>query len=148
VYSVWGLTPFFPGLVVKIGDENLAVLNETAHASAARVSGNYLNGTMNSSYGTVIVNGRSYNCIIFEYQQDPTGFGDPQLTYLAYDTETGILVKGNSSYYFGEPWSPYSLIVELESISTPGVDMTWILVGVGAVVAVVVIMILVIIKKK
>lgn len=148
VYGVWGLTPFFPGLVVKIGEENLASLNATAYASAERVSGNYLNGTMKSSYGSVSASGRSYNCIIFEYEQDPTGFGDPQVTYLAYDTETGVLVKGNSSYYFGEPWLPYSLVIELESITPPGLDMTIILVGAGVAAAVAIIIIVVILKKK
>jgi hypothetical protein len=148
VYGVWGLTPFFPGLIVKIGEENLVGLNETAYASAARVSGNYLNGTMVSSYGSVSASGRSYNCIIFEYEQDPTGFGEPQVTYLAYDTGTGVLVKGNSSYYFGEPWLPYSLVIELESIVAPGSDMTLILVGAGAAAAAVVIVIVVILKKK
>jgi hypothetical protein len=148
VYGVWGLTPFFSGLVVKIGEENLAELNETAYASAARVSGNYLNGTMKSSYGTVNVNSRSYNCIIFEYEQDSSGFGEPQVTYLAYDTETGVLVKGNSSFHFGDPWLPYSLIVELESISVPRIDMTLILVGAGVGVVALVIIIVVIMKKK
>jgi hypothetical protein len=148
VYGVWGLTPFFPGLVVKISEENLAILNETAYASAARVSGNYLNGTMESSYVSVSVSGRYYNCIVFEYEQDPTGFGEPQVTYLAYDTETGVLVKGNSSYYFGEPWLPYSLVIELESITQPGLDMTIILVGAGVGVAALVIVIVVIMKKK
>ena len=148
VYGVWGLTPFFPGLVVKIGDENLASLNETAYASAARVSGNYLNGTMASSFGSVSAGGRSYNCIIFEYEQDPSGFGEPQVTYLAYDTETGVLVKGNSSYFFGEPWLPYSLVIELESITTPGLDMTIIVVGAGLAVVAVVIVIVIVMKKK
>jgi hypothetical protein len=141
VYGVWGLTPFFPGLVVKIGEENLESLNDTAYASAERVSGNYLNGTMESSYGSISASGRSYNCIIFEYAQDPSGFGDPQVTYLAYDTETGVLVRGNSSYYFGEPWLPYSLVVELESITPPGPDMMLIIVGSGSVIASIVIVI-------
>jgi hypothetical protein len=148
VYGVWGLTPFFPGLIIKIGEENLDTLNDTAYASAARVLGNYLNGTMISSYGSVIANGRSYNCIIFEYEQDPTGFGEPQVTYLAYDTETGVLVKGNSSYYFGEPWLPYLLAIELESITPPGLDMTIILLGAGTAAAVVLIIIVGILKKK
>jgi hypothetical protein len=148
VYGVWGMTQFFPGLVVKIGEENQASLNATAYASAARVSGNYLNGTMVSSYGSVSTSGGSYNCIIFEYEQDPTGFGEPQVTYLAYDTETGVLVKGNSSYFFGEPWLPYSLVIELESIIPSGRDMTATLVGAGVVSAVVIIVIVVILKKK
>ena len=148
VYGVWGLTPFFPGLVVKIGEENIASLNDTAYSSAARVSGNYLNGTMVSSYGSVSASGRSYNCIIFEYEQDPTGFGEPQVTYLAYDTNTGVLVKGNSSYYFGEPWLPYSLVIELDSITPPGIDMTIFLVGAGLAGAAIIIIIVIILKKK
>jgi hypothetical protein len=148
VYGVWGLTPFFSGLVVKIGEENIAELNETAYASAARVSGNYLNGTMESSYGTVTVNGRSYDCIIFEYEQDSSGYGEPQITYLAYDTETGVLVKGNSSFDFGDPWLPYSLIVELESISTSGIYWTLIVTGTSTLIAVVLVIVIVVIMKK
>ena len=127
ILGVWGLTPWFPGLIVKIGESNMEDLNQTAFASAERVSGNYLNGSMVSSYDAVLSNGVSYDCIIFEYEQDPTGFGDPQLTTLAYDTATGVLVKANSSFSFG---TPYSLILELEGIYIPTVDPSFLWIGV------------------
>jgi len=64
-------------------------------------------------------NGRLYDCIVFQYEQDPTSFGEPQITTLAYDTETGVLVKANTSYSFG---APYTLILELEGIHIPTPD--------------------------
>lgn len=124
--GVWGLTPWFPGLVVKIGETNIDELNQTAYASAERIKGNYLNGTMESSFGQVIAFGTSYDCIIFEYEQDPVSFGEPQLTMLAYDLITGVLVRANTSYSFG---TPYKLILELEGIHIPMatlVDYVWI----------------------
>jgi hypothetical protein len=111
--GVWGLTPWLPGLVVKIGETNMETLNQTAYASAERVLGNYLNGTIESSYEAVLSNGISYDCIVFDYEQDPPGFGEPQRTTLAYDTITGVLVKANTSYSFG---IPYSLVLELAEI--------------------------------
>lgn len=113
VFGVWGLTPFFPGLVVPVGQTNMDELNSTAYASAMRVQGNYLNGTMQSIYETVTIGTISYECIVFNYEQDSSGFGEPQRTSLAYDTTTGILVRGNTSYSFGEP---YSLVVEYDSV--------------------------------
>ncbi|MFW9966484.1 MAG: hypothetical protein ACFFEA_04965 [Candidatus Thorarchaeota archaeon] len=136
ILGVWGLTPWFPGLVVKIGESSMEALNQTAFASAERVYGNYLNGSMVSSYEAVLSNGISYDCIIFEYEQDPTGFGDPQLTTLAYDTETGVLVKANTSFSFG---TPYSLILELEGIYIPTVDPSFLWMGVAIVGVVIVI---------
>jgi hypothetical protein len=126
--GVWGLTPWHPGLVVRIGDSNLESLNQTAFASAERVAGNYLNGAMVSSFETIESNGIQYDCIVFEYEQDPTGFGEPQMTSLAYDTETGVLVKANTSYSFG---IPYILILELEGIHIPSVDPIFLWVGVA-----------------
>jgi hypothetical protein len=126
--GVWGLTPWHPGLVVKIGDSNLESLNQTAFAAAERVAGNYLNGTMASSFETVESNGVQYDCIVFEYQQDPTGDGEPQMTTLAYDTGTGVLVKANTSYSFG---TPYSLILELEGIHIPTADPIILWVGIA-----------------
>ena len=126
--GVWGLTPWHPGLVVRIGDSNLESLNQTAFAAAERVAGNYLNGTMVSSFETIESNGIQYDCIVFEYEQDSTGFGEPQMTNLAYDTETGVLVKANTSYSFG---IPYTLILELEGIHIPSVDPIFLWVGVA-----------------
>lgn len=125
--GVWGSTPWLPGLVVKIGANNIGDLNQTAFAAAQRVSGNYLNGSMTSSYETVTSNGAMYDCIVFEFEQDPTAFGEPQLTTLAYDTETGVLVKADTHYSFG---TPYSLVLELQSIEIPTVDPSFIWVGV------------------
>ncbi|MFX0055252.1 MAG: hypothetical protein ACFFAX_05190 [Promethearchaeota archaeon] len=131
--GVWGLTPWHPGLVVKIGDSNFESLNQTAFAAAERVAGNYLNGTLVSSFEPVESNGVLYDCIVFEYEQDPTGFGEPQMTSLAYDTETGVLVKANTSYSFG---TPYTLILELEGIHIPTEDpvLLWVAVAIAGVV--------------
>jgi hypothetical protein len=109
--------------MVRIDD-----LNQTAYASAERSAGNHLNGTMESSFGQVITHDTSYDCIIFEYEQDPVGFGEPQLTMLAYDLATGVMVKANTSYSFG---TPYTLILVLEGISVPSVDPTLLWVGVA-----------------
>ncbi|MHA2003678.1 MAG: hypothetical protein ACW960_06165 [Candidatus Thorarchaeota archaeon] len=123
IIGVWGLTPWFPGFIVEIG--------------------NYLNGTMESSYEEVVAHGTSYDCIIFEYEQDPVSFGEPQLTMLAYDLVTGVMVKANTSYSFG---TPYSLVLELEGIYTPSVGPTPLLVGVA--IALVVVLAVAIMKKR
>jgi hypothetical protein len=83
---------------------------------------------MESSFGKVVAHGTSYDCVIFEYEQDSVSFGEPQKTMLAYDLVTGVLVEANTSYSFG---TPYLLILELESIYTPSVDPTFLLVGVA-----------------
>ena len=140
--GVWGLTPFCPGLVVAIGQDNLDDLNVTAYAIAERVQGN-LNGTMESSYEPVVVGGTSYDCIVFDYEQDPSGFGEPQRTYLAYDTLTGVLVRANTSITIV---NEYILVLELQSILPPGPDMLLIVGGVS-VVAIVVIVI-VVVKRR
>ena len=114
--GVWGIIEFFPGLIIKIGQDNFNTLNETAYASAARVRWNYLNGTMTSSYEEVIVGGVVYDCLVFEYQQDPTGWGEPQESYLAYDTETGVLIKADTSVFI---FNEYRLVLEFNSISQP-----------------------------
>ncbi len=114
--GVWGATPFLPGLVVKVGDTGLSLLNNTAYSSAERTIGNYLNGTMKSKYTQVSVGGSTYDCITFTYVQDNTSFGEPQRTYLAYDVATGILVKANTSYSFGVR---YTFAIELDSILEP-----------------------------
>lgn len=141
VLGVWD--SFLPGLVVAIGQDNLDDLNVTAYASAERVQGNYLNGTMESSYEPVVVGGTSYDCIVFDYEQDPSGFGEPQRTYLAYDTLTGVLVRANTSITFV---NEYVLVLELQSILPPGPDML-LIVGGLSVVAIVVIVI-VVVKRR
>jgi hypothetical protein len=114
--GVWGLTEWLPGLVIGTGEENLQYENATAYASAMRVSGNYLNGTMTSSRGLVNIDGVLYNCITFNYVQDPTMFGEPLELELSYDISSGILVYGNVYYSFGVP---YTLEISLLSMSSP-----------------------------
>jgi hypothetical protein len=123
--GVWGVTPWLPGLIVITGEMNLRELNETAYESARRVAGNYLNGTMSSYYQLMTVRGIAYSCLVFEYHQDQTSFGQPQETYLAYDTATGLLVRGNTSYSFD---TPYRLAIELSSIYLPASVVPFVLV--------------------
>lgn len=141
--SVWGLIPWMPGLVVKIGNDNMANLNQTAHLAAERVYGNYVNGSMSSSYESVTVSGNQYDCIVFDYAQDPSGFGEPQRTYLAYDTTTGVLVLGNTSYSFG---TPYSLVLSIASITT--VYSPLVIVGGVALVGLVVVLVLIAMRRR
>ncbi len=145
VLGVWGITQFFPGLVVENDDASLSKLNDTAYSAAARVKGNYLNGTMESYYDEIVAPAGAYSCIVFEYEQDPTAFGEPQKTTLAYDLDTGILVWANTSYSFG---TPYVLTLALESIVQPLAPIhPAIIYGTVTVVAVIVIAIL-IIKRR
>ena len=143
ILGVWGLTPFFPGLVVAIGQNNLDDLNDTAYASAERVQGNYMNGTMESSYEPVVVGGTSYDCIVFDYEQDPTGYGEPQRTYLAYDTLTGVLVRANTSVTIV---NEYILVLELQSILPPGPAMLLIVGGLS--LFAIVVIVVVVVKRK
>ncbi len=80
---------------------------------------------------------------MFDYEQDPSGFGEPQRTYLAYDTLTGVLVRANTSVTFV---NEYILVLELQSIITPGPDML-LIVGGLSVIAIVVIVI-VVVKRR
>jgi hypothetical protein len=116
--GVWGTpTEWWPGLIVKVGQNDIDILNETAYASAERVLGNYLNGTMESGYETINdVNEQPHQCLVFDYVQDPTGFGDPQRTHLAYSLDTGILIEANTSYSFG---TPYELAFRFAGVATP-----------------------------
>lgn len=134
--GVWGLTPWLPGLIVEVGEQNLKELNDTAYNSAQRVLGNWVNGTMSSYYHAVTASGVTYNCVVFEYQQDNTSIGEPQRTYLAFDTVTGLLVKGNTSYSFV---TPYRLSIEMSSIYVPSSVLPLVAVGlsVGTVVVIV-----------
>ncbi len=110
--GVWGSTEWWPGLVVRTGQDDLSLLNQTAYASAERVAGNPANGTMSSYYDNVTASGKAYECIVFEYEQDPGG-GD-QVSYLAYSIETGILVKGSTYVNFS---TPYYLEVEYDGLT-------------------------------
>lgn len=140
--GVWGLTPWLPGFVVPIGSSKMTELNITAFASAERISGNYMNGTMNSSYETVVVGDSSYECLVFHYEQDQF-FGEPQITHLAYDTATGVLITANTSYSFG---TPYSLVFEISSISTAGMDFT--LAVIGGFVIILVFVVILFVRRK
>ena len=101
--GVWGSVEWWPGLVVRTGEANMTLLNQTAYAAAERVSGNTANGTMSSYYDNVTASGEVYECIVFEYEQDP-GIGGNQSTYLAYSRETGILIRGATSVDTGTPY--------------------------------------------
>ena len=144
VFGVWGLTPFFPGFVVPVGPENLENLNETAYSSAARVKNNYLNGSMVSQYGQLTVGGEVYDCIIFDYFQDPSGFGEPQVTHLAYDIESGILVSGNTSVTFD---NPYVLHIELASVTRVSTT-NYLLIGIVSVGGLVVVVVAVFLSRE
>ncbi len=118
--GVWGTpTEWWPGLIVGVGESNIESLNATAFASAERVSGNFLNGTMTSHYENISVGNVQLECIVFDYEQDPSGFGDPQRTHLAYCLATGVLVEASTSYSFGVP---YNLEISLEGSGTPLVE--------------------------
>lgn len=133
VLGVWGTpTEWWPGLFVQTGESNIEILNATAYAAAERTAGNYLNGTMISRYDNVSVvvwnsTSQVYNqieveCIIFDYEQDPTAFGEPQITHLAYSLTSGVLVNANTSYSFGDP---YNLVLTLVELAPPvPVDFT------------------------
>jgi len=118
--GVWGTpTEWWPGLIVDTGEANIASLNATAFASAERVLGNYLNGTITSHYDSISVGNVLIECIIFDYEQDPSGFGEPQVTHLAYSLASGVLVEASTSYSFGVP---YILEISLVEVSLPIVD--------------------------
>lgn len=127
VLGVWGThTEWWPGLFVETGQSNIESLNDTAYAAAERLSGNYLNGTMTSRFDDVrvvvwnstteIYDHVDEECIVFDYEQDPTVFGDPQVTQLAYSLNSGVLVKANTSYSFGVP---YNLVISLVVLAPP-----------------------------
>jgi len=111
---------FEPGLFVKAGASNIDILNESAFAAAARVSGNFMNGTMISTYENVTVGQVEYEAITFDYVQDTPFAGDPQRTRLTYAIATGVLLYANTSYWFGEGFEPYWLEIEILEITLEG----------------------------
>lgn len=139
--GVWGFTAWLPGLFVKVGQSNIDSLNETAYAAAERVQDNYLNGTMTSRYDNITIDSISMECIIFDYEQDSTAFGEPQVTHLAYDLDTGVLVEARTSYWWGAPSPLY--ILELELDLSASVNPPFILFGLGAAVIVALVVIVV-----
>ncbi len=146
--GVWGTpTEWWPGLIVDVGQFSIESLNATAFASAERVAGNYLNGTMTSHYDNFSVGNVLMECIVFDYEQDPSGFGEPQLTHLVYSIGSGLLVEASTSYSFG---IPYNLEISLVDSSLPPVNPISELYPVilaGALIAVVV-MVYVIVSRR
>ena len=143
--GVWGTpTAWWPGLIVKVGQADIDSLNETAYASAERVSGNYLNGTMVSSLESVSdASEIEHQCIVFDYEQDPSGFGEPQRTHLAYSIDTGVLIEANTSYSFGTPYelifrfAGFVTITVVDLIAEPGILITTMGIIGGVLIAVV-----------
>ena len=120
VLGVGIFSAFEPGLFVETGVSNFNDLNASAYTSAERVSGNWMNGTMTSSYGNVTIGDIEFEAITFDYEQDAPFAGDPQRTCLIYDITTGILLYANTSYWFGEGTEPYWLEIEFLGINYAG----------------------------
>ncbi|MHA2359099.1 MAG: hypothetical protein ACXAB5_02405 [Candidatus Thorarchaeota archaeon] len=116
--GVWGThTEWWPGLIIKVDSPEVVSLNATAYASAERIEGNYLNGTMTSSYETITIGEYDHQCIVFDFEQD---FPGNQVTHLAYSLTTGILIEANTSYSFG---TLYELAIRFVNFVEP-VDLT------------------------
>ncbi len=144
--GVWGIVEFSPGLFIKIDSTSIDELNSTAFDAVERVKWNYLNGTMVSYYDNYTINDVEYECIFFEYRQDPTLFGIPQHTQLVYSLSTGVLLYANTSYDFGTPYNPYHLEIKFKSIDYHGTMPN--LMFLYAIVFFVVIVVLVIMAQK
>ena len=121
VLGVGIFSPFEPGLFVKVGANNIDAMNDSAFTAAARVSGNFMNGTMSSLYENMTLHGIEYETITFDYVQDSPFAGDPQRTRLTYDIATGILLIANTSYWFGEGFERYWLEIEFLEITHGGI---------------------------
>jgi hypothetical protein len=114
--GVW--PTWLPGLVVKVGQNNIEALNESAYAAAERTPGNWMNGTMTSRYENISVSLSDVECIVFDYHQDSPG---TQITHLAYSLATGVLVDANTTVTFA---STYKLVISFASLEYPTtVDM-------------------------
>ncbi len=120
VLGVGIFSAFEPGLFVETGVSNFNDLNASAYTSAERVSGNWMNGTMTSSYGNVTIGDSEFEAITFDYEQDTPFAGDPQRTRLIYDINTGVLLYANTSYWFGAGSEPYWLEIEFMEIAYSG----------------------------
>lgn len=118
--GVWGNVEFSPGFFIKTDNTSISELNTTAFAAVERVHLNYMNGTMISYFDNYTIDDIEYECIIFEYQQDSTLAGSPQSTELVYNLSTGILLYANTSYWFGEPFTPYHFEFEFVEIRYSG----------------------------
>ena len=120
VLGVGIFSSFEPGLFVNAGPSNIDTLNDSAYAAAARVSGNYMNGTMSSTYENMTIGDTEYEAIIFDYVQDTPFAGDPQRSRLTYDIDSGVLLYANTSYWFGEGFAPYWLEIEFIELAYEG----------------------------
>ena len=120
VLGVGIYSAFEPGLFVETGVSNFDDLNSSAYTSAERVSGNWMNGTMTSSYGNVTIGDIEFEAITFDYEQDTPFAGDPQRTRVIYDINTGVLLYANTSFWFGEGSEPYWLEIEFLEITYSG----------------------------
>ncbi|NHJ13233.1 MAG: hypothetical protein EAX95_06120 [Candidatus Thorarchaeota archaeon] len=107
---VLGVWPWNPGLIIETSNDSLIELNATAYSAGES------SGTIESYIDIVEASGTEYKCIIFDYMQNPTEVGEPQITKLAYDLESGILVFANTSYTFQ---APYILVIELALVTYP-----------------------------
>ena len=116
VLGVW--PAWLPGLFIEVGQSNIESLNETAYAAAERVSGNWMNGTMTSRYENISVGNTIQECIVFDYEQDPTGYGEPQVTHLAYSLASGALVEADTSVTFD---NPFKLVLSLVEVGVPSI---------------------------
>lgn len=125
VLGVGIFSAFEPGLFVETGVSNFNDLNASAYTSAERISGNWMNGTMTSSYGNVTIGDSEFEAITFDYEQDSPFAGDPQRTRLIYDITTGVLLYANTSYWFGDPFEPYWLEIEFLEIAIEGIYTSW-----------------------
>ncbi len=145
ILGLSGLVSWSPGVAIPVSGDSIQKENTTAYAAVERASGNWLNGTLQSRYENITVNGIEYECIVWDFIQDPVLYGKPQITTLAYDLATGVLVRGNSTYTFDVP---YILVLELDFISIPQpVDVGTISLIIGG-LGVGVILVLVLLKRK
>ncbi len=145
VLGLSGLMTWYPGVAIPTGASSIEAQNQTAYVAAERVAGNWLNGSIDAWYENIPVGGTQYECIVWDFAQDATGYGQPQLTTLAYDIETGVLVQSNSTYTFDEP---YILVLELESIQVPQPPIDLGLIAIISGILVVALIVVVVVKRK
>jgi hypothetical protein len=131
-FGIW--PTWLPGLFVEVGQENIDSLNISAYTAAERVSGNWMNGTVSSSYANYDVGETAQECISIYYYQDPPG---TQITHLAYSLETGVLVRAETRVTFG---SLYSLSIAIVEITLPvSIILVTGIIGAGILVVIVIV---------
>lgn len=116
ILGLAGLVSWLPGIAIPVGESSVQAENQTAFAAAERVFANWLNGSIDAWYENITIGSVEYECIVWDFIQDDPIYGGPQLTTLAYDLETGVLVRCNSTYTFD---FPYIFVLELESVQAP-----------------------------